>query len=76
MHSHLTPVLCCVLALGTAMPVFAKEPPCYCRDGQGGRAQPGELRCFTISGRSFTAMCDWSLNTLTWREQYEGCPSS
>lgn len=77
----LTPtVLCLVAAAAVAVaatpPAFAKDPPCYCRDGKGGQAQPGELRCFTISGRTFTAMCDWSLNTLTWREQYEGCPSS
>jgi hypothetical protein len=65
-----------VTSIALSAPAFAKEPPCYCRDGQGNQALPGEMRCFTIGSRTFTAMCDWSLNTLTWREQHEGCVSS
>ena len=75
MQRTFTPLLCLVFAL-SATPVLAKEPPCYCRDGQGNPVALGELRCLTVGGRSFTALCDMSLNTMTWREQYEGCVSS
>jgi hypothetical protein len=70
-----TPALCLALALSTT-PTIAGETPCYCRDTTGQHVQMGELRCLTVGGRTFLALCDMSLNTMTWREQSEGCPSS
>ena len=49
---------------------------CFCTDQTGSRVELGQSICLTISGRSFTARCEMSLNNPMWREQKEGCDSS
>ncbi|MEM1373044.1 MAG: hypothetical protein AAGF78_01540 [Pseudomonadota bacterium] len=49
---------------------------CWCRGSTGERFEMGDITCFTISGRTFTAQCQMSLNNPMWREVGEGCLSS
>jgi hypothetical protein len=47
-------------------------PECY-RANRGERAELGGTACLRTGGRSFTALCDMSLNNPTWRRVREGC---
>ncbi|MEM1101789.1 MAG: hypothetical protein AAGH73_09710 [Pseudomonadota bacterium] len=49
---------------------------CWCRGSSGERFEMGDITCFTISGRTFTAQCQMSLNNTMWRELSEGCLSA
>ncbi|MEM6479070.1 MAG: hypothetical protein AAF841_13780 [Pseudomonadota bacterium] len=65
-------VLLLTFLAGTASAQI-KELDCYCGGSQGERFEMGDVTCFTISGRTFTAQCQMSLNTPMWRELSEGC---
>lgn len=62
--------------LASAAQAQVKTPDCWCRGSTGERFEMGDVTCFTISGRTFTAQCQMSLNTMMWRELSEGCLSS
>ncbi|MEM8592266.1 MAG: hypothetical protein AAGF13_07030 [Pseudomonadota bacterium] len=53
-----------------------KTVDCWCRGSSGERFEMGDVTCFTISGRTFTAQCQMSLNNPMWRELGEGCLTS
>ncbi|MEO0484524.1 MAG: hypothetical protein AAF092_01285 [Pseudomonadota bacterium] len=60
----------------TASAAGAESNPaldCWCRGSTGERFEMGDVTCFTISGRTFTAQCQMSLNVAMWRELSEGC---
>lgn len=62
-----------LILLAGAASAEIKEPDCWCRGSQGERFEMGDVTCFTISGRTFTAQCQMSLNNPMWRELSEGC---
>ena len=61
-----------LMLAGTASADTA-EVDCWWRGSSGERFELGDITCFTISGRSFTAQCQMSLNNPMWRELHEGC---
>ncbi|MEM6728045.1 MAG: hypothetical protein AAF618_06065 [Pseudomonadota bacterium] len=62
--------------LGAAAQAQTKELDCWCGGSKGERFEMGDITCFTISGRTFTAQCQMSLNNPMWRELAEGCLSA
>ncbi|WP_179380540.1 hypothetical protein [Jannaschia marina] len=62
-----------------ALPGFGfaqgKTVDCYCTDTTGHRVELGQQTCLSISGRSFMARCDMSLNVPIWRDTGRDCLS-
>jgi hypothetical protein len=48
----------------------------YCNDRDGIRHELGEVICVTAGCDSWTARCDMSLNSPTWRRIGDGCPGA
>lgn len=59
------------VVIGTAV----KWPECYCSN-RGTRVEIGELACLSVSGKTFLALCDMSLNNPAWRDTGKACPTT
>ena len=66
-------VLILSLLAGMANAQLNPALDCWCRGSSGERFEMGDVTCFTISGRTFTAQCQMSLNNPMWREVTDGC---
>lgn len=48
----------------------------FCEDANGVRFELGQQICITASCQTWTAICDMSLNSPTWRKTQDGCVSA